>query len=95
MNKNKPNVALWKIYKKVINSDSNTNIKLRDNKGKLIESDYEVAEYFNQEFIEKINKLRRPLTTPSIEIQNNSTNTFNLKPVTEHLVLKQLKKLPD
>ena len=60
-----------------------------------MENDDKVSEEFNKEFVEKIDNLRRNMNPKSIEIpsKNIQSEIFQLKTVTEKMVLKELKSL--
>ena len=91
---------VWKIVKDVTSPRTNQNITLIEN-GVEITKEEEVAELFNEFFVEKISKLKQnidnkykedPLQRLKAKMESKNLK-FKLKPVTEKKVLKIIKSM--
>ena len=91
---------LWRIANNVIKPKDQSSIKLNIN-GKIINDEKEVAEKFNEFFVEKIALLKQdidktlikdPLEKLANKMKNNK-NRFSLKKISQSKLLKTMNKL--
>ena len=92
---------LWNVANDVINPKKESNWNIRTEKGENITADEEVAEVFNDFFINKVEELKRninpahvedPLARLSAKLKNIG-NSLEFKTISQTQMKTQLKKL--